>query len=354
MCLMSKQVVSFIAKEDIITYKLLLKNNCGEYLTPYMYKEVKLGEALDGGDIDVQFELGCSKLFNEIGSGYVHSYVNPFGAWNTGNETIWLFDFRVNLSVCTSVLVKCIIPKGTEYYIDSDMECIASKRLIIGDKEEEEYNGEISTNLGRLGKLTFDYSPSTLEDEYEEKKKGIYLSYLKDRYEELSNEEKETIGRVIIEDNDGNIIKEINPFESFVISDEDKGLIKGIIEEGEFNLRIGITYNTNKDYVYIPYKEQGNGINPFEMEDDVVEFINVNLGKDKVTKPTLEDLTEMAKVLDILNCLILLYCLKDTRLFIASKLYSLSEDDTYVRLSNLYQMTNINVEECTNIFIKKN
>lgn len=354
---MSKQEKPFIAKEDILTYKLLLKNERGEYFTPYFGKEVKLGETLYGGDIDVEYNSESNRLYNEIGSGYVHSYVNPFGEWNTGYEIIWLYDFRFDFRDCTCVLVKCIIPKGTEYYIDADMECIASKELVIGEKEEEDFDSKVSTNLGKLGKLTYEYSTSTLEDEYEEKKKGVYLSYLKDRYEALSNEEKETIGRIVIEDNYGNIIKEINPFE-FMSStiEEDKELIKGIIEEGELKLRIGITYNTNKDYVYIPYKAQGYGINPFEMEEDVVEFLNVNLGKDKVSKPTLDDLTEMVKVVDILNCIILLYCLKDTRLFITSKLYSLSDDDayTYTRLYNLQRMANIEVVSSTYIFIKKN
>lgn len=354
---MSKQEKPFIAKEDILTYKLLLKNERGEYFTPYFGKVVKLGETLYGGDIDVEYNSESNGLFNEIGSGYVHSYVNPFGEWNTAHEKFWLFDFRFDYRDCTCVLVKCVIPKGVEYYIDSDMECIASKELVIGEEEEEGFDSKVSTNFGKFANLTYEYSSSTLEDEYEGKKKGIYLSYLKDRYEALSNEEKETIGRIIIEDNDGNIIKEINPFESFSISNEDKELIKGIIEEGEFNLRIGITYNSNKDYVYIPYKAQGYGINPFEMEEDVVEFINVNLGKDKVSKPTLDDLTEVAKVLDILNCIILLYCLKDTRLLISSKLYFLSDDNNgyaYTRLYNLQHMINIEVVSCTYIFIKKN
>ena len=113
MCLYSKQEKPFIAKEDILTYKLLLKNERGEYFTPYFGKVVKLGETLYGGDIDVEYNSESNGLFNEIGNGYVHSYVNPFGEWNTGYEILWLYDFRFDYRDCTCVLVKCIIPKGT-------------------------------------------------------------------------------------------------------------------------------------------------------------------------------------------------------------------------------------------------
>lgn len=105
-----------IAKKDIVVYKWLTKRYDKLY-TPIYDSEVEIGKTYKGifsSDIDGIPECFISSLFRHwIGSGYIHSYSKP-----KDKEYLKSND----------VSVKCIIPKGTLYFI-GDSGDIASRKL---------------------------------------------------------------------------------------------------------------------------------------------------------------------------------------------------------------------------------
>lgn len=108
MCLRTRQKEPLIAKEDIVAYKIAIKVGIIYYSYfqhfPYTlnadYEETEEGEITKIGDL------------YSIGNGWIHCYQDiPFHY--TGTK-----------------ILKCIIPKGTLYYIRITGD-ICSKRLII-------------------------------------------------------------------------------------------------------------------------------------------------------------------------------------------------------------------------------
>jgi len=113
MCLTTFQNKPYIAKEDIIVYKALFKTG-KQILSPYRGFPYILKELY-------QTNLGIPFVTTNFSPKLIyegfHSYINRKYATDRWPE-----------------VYKCIIPKGSQYYIDSDQEEIVSNQIIIKRK----------------------------------------------------------------------------------------------------------------------------------------------------------------------------------------------------------------------------
>ena len=116
MCLVSKQFIPKIAKEDIKCFKVLkvISNAKGiEIRTPITKKKIPLNKIMNT-EKELQYTLRseifpifgkkCSYLPGsyEIGKGYIHTYATEIFVDNS-----------------TDIICECIIPKGTLYFTSS-------------------------------------------------------------------------------------------------------------------------------------------------------------------------------------------------------------------------------------------
>ena len=114
MCLITSNNTSYIAERDIICYKVLN----GRY-TPYRNIKVNILQLL--GLMPFKAEGFIDIYPNVFGyiieGGMIHTFVNE-------NEAIDANAYHIKDRV-----YKCIIPKGTEYFISSDKEEYCSKKI---------------------------------------------------------------------------------------------------------------------------------------------------------------------------------------------------------------------------------
>lgn len=118
MCLYTEQIEPYIAKEDIIVYKVLKKVG-NKYFTYFQDYPVELNSLLTPepikGDVVIEDEP-----YYYIEGGMIHSYVDSkFSEFN---------------SLKSQFLVKAIIKKGTKFYIGLSEKEIASESLYITDE----------------------------------------------------------------------------------------------------------------------------------------------------------------------------------------------------------------------------
>ena len=133
MCLIKKSRIPRIATKDIIVYKTLIPRN-NKLFTPYYNNNIEIGKTYKGifdkYNIIIKNKrytfhnsIICfliSLFFSEtIDSGYVHSYNINYIL--TFNDIFFFFFFYYRI-------VKCIIPKGTLYWIGKHDD-IASRKL---------------------------------------------------------------------------------------------------------------------------------------------------------------------------------------------------------------------------------
>lgn len=107
MCWIDKQCIKYIANKDITVFKIMRKagiNKCVSLVKEFEYKYEQLYT------LDKEIVVGFIDSLYIIHKGF-HSYVE--GA----------------VGVNKNYTVKCIIPKGSEYYIDKDE--IVSNQIII-------------------------------------------------------------------------------------------------------------------------------------------------------------------------------------------------------------------------------
>ena len=124
MCLTTKQVYPFIAKEEIVCYKLIeeKRNLFGwKWVTPYQYfrvsKSMVAGKRLLRARGRRRY---YSHIFgNLVGGGYIHTFSN--------NK--YAKDVYETMSVAGYHLFECVIPVGTEYYVSDDKQEYASRSI---------------------------------------------------------------------------------------------------------------------------------------------------------------------------------------------------------------------------------
>ena len=119
MCLITKNLKPFIAKEDIKVFKILTKTDTdGEYSTPYQEVRVKLGTTMKSEE-EVNFTEGnCGEkncgLYITIG--FIHAVLD------TSKYVSYPYD---------KVAIEAYIPKGTEFYIGDNLNEICAKELYL-------------------------------------------------------------------------------------------------------------------------------------------------------------------------------------------------------------------------------
>lgn len=160
MCLTSFREKAYISDKDIICYKVLEIVGNDEFVTPVQSTPVKLGEEIVAEGIEgkmmvpVYHKIGEGDMFAtnkeyHIGAGFIHAYLKLPDAEQYLNS--------LDGGFLNKVIVKCIIPAGTEFYLGNQNSSfrslclghldytICAKRIILSNKiltlnEMEEIN----------------------------------------------------------------------------------------------------------------------------------------------------------------------------------------------------------------------
>lgn len=124
MCLISQSLKPFVAKKDLKVFKILNKDEEGNYETPYQYCKVELNslmQANENNDDYSEYNWGDNyhKCQLKIGGGFIHSIFHDIKEYTDNN----------NLCV-----VVAYIPEGTEYFISTGFIDVCSKQLRLTDK----------------------------------------------------------------------------------------------------------------------------------------------------------------------------------------------------------------------------
>lgn len=134
MCLQTTWTEPKIAKEDLIVYKLLKKIDDSDFfhpeydyraafMTDFLYKSNKLYETKIYATLDnTAFDTLAMNARNE----HTGSRLNSIGK---GFHSAWNIERLTDLSE-DEVIVKCIIPKGAEFYIGLT-DLLVSNQIII-------------------------------------------------------------------------------------------------------------------------------------------------------------------------------------------------------------------------------
>jgi len=140
MCLTSFRKEPFISDKDIVCYKELEIAGDGRYVTPFTKTPVELGkelvgEEIGGNDIQLKHDFYCNNDYVAIDKGYIHAYLSI-------PETPVVGEITYN-----KILVKSIIPDGTEFYLGNSTlfalgsnirgtldYTICAKKIIIGNE----------------------------------------------------------------------------------------------------------------------------------------------------------------------------------------------------------------------------
>lgn len=124
MCLISQSLKPFVAKKDLKVFKILNKDEKGNYETPYQHCKVELNSLMqaneNSGDYS-KYNWGDEghKCQLQINSGFIHSLFHDIKEY-TGNNN--------------PCIVVAYIPEGTEYFIGTGFMDICSKQLRLTDE----------------------------------------------------------------------------------------------------------------------------------------------------------------------------------------------------------------------------
>lgn len=143
MCLFTNRIKPLVASKDLIVYKELVIRD-GKYYTPYQNVEVKLNSHLIA-PTSTSKDMSLFG-FNQINGEGVHSYTH----------------------LGEHMGFKAIIPKGTSFWISSDLKEIASTKLYITDEicNEETDLKEICDLLLKENFVKHEESKIILLDKY--------------------------------------------------------------------------------------------------------------------------------------------------------------------------------------------
>ena len=109
MCLISQRLKPFVAKKDLKVFKILIKDEEGNYETPYQNCKVELNslmQANENSDDYSKYNWGYDdhKCQLQINGGFIHSLFHD------------IKEYRYNNNPC---FVVAYIPEGTEYFIST-------------------------------------------------------------------------------------------------------------------------------------------------------------------------------------------------------------------------------------------
>ena len=124
MCLISQSLKPFVAKKDLKVFKILNKDEKGNYETPYQHCKVELNSLMqaneNSGDYS-KYNWGADghKCQLQINGGFIHSLFHDIKEYTDNNN------------LC---IVVAYIPEGTEYFISTRFMDVCSKQLRLTDE----------------------------------------------------------------------------------------------------------------------------------------------------------------------------------------------------------------------------
>ena len=119
MCLISQSLKPFVAKKDLKVFKILNKDEKGNYETPYQHCKVELNSLMqaneNSGDYS-KYNWGDDghKCQLQINGGFIHSLFHDIKEYTDNNNPC---------------IVVAYIPEGTEYFISTRFMDVCSKQL---------------------------------------------------------------------------------------------------------------------------------------------------------------------------------------------------------------------------------
>ena len=119
MCLISQSLKPFIAKKDLKVFKILDKDEKGNYETPYQHCKVELNSLMQANENSGDYSrynwgnIG-HKCQLQINGGFIHSLFRDIKEYTDKNN------------LC---IVVAYIPEGTEYFISTSFMDVCSKQL---------------------------------------------------------------------------------------------------------------------------------------------------------------------------------------------------------------------------------
>ena len=124
MCLISQSLKPFVAKKDLKVFKILNKDEKGNYETPYQHCKVELNglmQANDGEEYEA-YNWGDNnhKCQLQIHGGFIHSLFHDIKKFTYDNNN--------------PCIVVAYIPEGTEYFIGTGFMDVCSKQLRLTDE----------------------------------------------------------------------------------------------------------------------------------------------------------------------------------------------------------------------------
>lgn len=119
MCLISQSLKPFIAKKDLKVFKILDKDEKGNYETPYQHCKVELNSLMQANENSGDYRKynwgnGGHKCQLQIDGGFIHSLFRDIKEYTDNNN------------LC---IVVAYIPEGTEYFISTSFMDVCSKQL---------------------------------------------------------------------------------------------------------------------------------------------------------------------------------------------------------------------------------
>lgn len=132
MCLCSETNIPKIAKKDIVCYKIIERISNNEYKSPYQGDEIIFNKTIIASKPPKKFNIMPDvdidlKTINDyyIGEGFIHAFI----ATRDARNHYYYFLCREGATI-----VKCIIPKGSRYFVNIDNTEICSDRMMITDE----------------------------------------------------------------------------------------------------------------------------------------------------------------------------------------------------------------------------
>ena len=132
-----------VAQKDILVRKIMVKetNSYGLYDSYFQHATYEVGETYNESNINNNHQIECRWMAIARG---LHSYSPKcilrqpkytsllYVESIDGKHTLEIYSMRVGI-----VLVDCIIPKGTVYYVNEDGEYVSESIKVIGDTDLE-------------------------------------------------------------------------------------------------------------------------------------------------------------------------------------------------------------------------
>lgn len=137
MCLITKQVLPFVAEEDIVVYKELYVDGDGfrSVHEGYVYKKGKLCRKVtlrpNDGEYPCYADTISQNFYSLINVGLNKMITQGrVSAFSRGYHSYLTVGRGLSEKWDNTVMVECIIPKGTEYVLDETGLCVSSQIII--------------------------------------------------------------------------------------------------------------------------------------------------------------------------------------------------------------------------------